>query len=75
MAAGAKGCSNQILPSQEHRNESDAPSFPMFFIAFLFGGAGIAAKLGYLAAATPFAFGLVAIGFVLLLLGTLFRGL
>ena len=51
------------------------PSFPIFLIAFLFGGAGIAAKLGYLAFAVPYAFWLVAIALVLLLMGTLFRGL
>lgn len=51
------------------------PSFPIFFMAVLFGGAGIAARLGYLAAVAPFAFWLVAIGFVLLAIGSLFRGL
>lgn len=52
-----------------------SPSFPIFFVAALSGGAGIAAKLGYLAIAAPFAFWLVAIGFGLLMLGTVFRGL
>lgn len=50
------------------------PSFPIFFLSVLTGGAGIAAKLGYLPLA-GFAFWLVALGFVLLLFGTLFRGL
>lgn len=50
------------------------PSFPTFFLSLLAGGAGIAAKLGYLPLA-GFAFWLVALGFVLLLFGTLFRGL
>lgn len=51
------------------------PSFATFFIAFLSGAAGVAAKLGYLAVAAPYAFWLVAAGFVLLLIGTLFHGL
>jgi hypothetical protein len=51
------------------------PSFPIFFISLLAGGAGIAAKFGYLAPMAPFAFWLVAFGFVLLVLGTLLRGL
>jgi hypothetical protein len=51
------------------------PSFPVFFMAVLFGGVGLAAKLGYLSLMAPFAFWLVAIGFVLLALGSLFRGL
>ena len=51
------------------------PSFPIFFMAVLFGGAGIAARMGHLAIAAPYAFWLVAIGFVLLVVGSLFRGL
>jgi len=51
------------------------PSFPIFFIAVLAGGAGIAAKLGYVAAIAPYAFWLVAVGFGLLALGSLLRGL
>lgn len=51
------------------------PSFPMFFIALLAGGSGIAARLGYLSAVAPMAFWLVALGFVLLVLASWFRGL
>lgn len=51
------------------------PSFPVFFMSVLFGGAGLAARLGYLAPMVPYAFWLLAIGFILLMLGTLFRGL
>lgn len=51
------------------------PSFPIFFIAVLSGGAGLASKFGYLAPMAPFAFWLVALGFVLLALGALLRGL
>lgn len=51
------------------------PSFPIFFVAVLAGGAGIAAKLGYVAAIAPYAFWLVAVGFGLLALGSLLRGL
>lgn len=50
------------------------PSFPVFFFAILFGAAGVATKFGYLAILTPFAFWLVVIGLVLLLIGVLFRG-
>lgn len=49
--------------------------FAAFFIACLCGGAGVEARLGYLAVAAPYAFWLVAIGFVLLMLGSHFRGL
>lgn len=51
------------------------PSFPIFFVSMLFGGAGLAAKLGYLPAVAPFANWLVIIGFVLLTIGCLFRNL
>lgn len=51
------------------------PSFPIFFIAVLAGGAGLATRLGYLPLLAPFAFWLVAFGFVLLVLGSVFRGL
>lgn len=52
-----------------------APSFPMWFVSLLFGGAGLAARLGHLPPAAPYAFWLVAIAFVLLLVATLFRSL
>ena len=51
------------------------PSFPVFFMATLSGGLGLAARLGYLPTLAPIAFWLVAIGFALLFLGSLFRGL
>jgi hypothetical protein len=51
------------------------PSFPMFFIATLAGGAGIAAWLGFLSLPTTFAFVLVAIAFALLWVACVFRGL
>lgn len=51
------------------------PSFPMFFLSVVFGGAGIAARLGYFAMAKPYEFWLVAIAFLFLLIGTLFNDL
>jgi len=51
------------------------PSFPMFFIATLAGGAGIASWLGFLALPGHFAFVLVAIAFALLWIACVFRGL
>ncbi len=51
------------------------PSFPVFFMAALSGGLGLAARFGHLPALAPIAFWLVAIGFVLLFAGSLFRGL
>ena len=51
------------------------PSFPMFFLSVIFGGAGLAARLGYFAAAKPFEFWLVAIGFLFLLVGVIFNDL
>ncbi|HZX77322.1 MAG TPA: hypothetical protein VFE83_09085 [Lysobacter sp.] len=51
------------------------PSFPLFFISVIFGGAGLAARFGYLPELAPFAFSLVAFGFIMLVLGSLFRRL
>jgi hypothetical protein len=51
------------------------PSFPIFFLAVLAAGAGIATKFGNVAVLAPYAFWLVALGFVLLALGSLLRGL
>ena len=51
------------------------PSFPMFFLSVLFGGAGIAGRLGYLPLAKPYEFWLVAIAFLFLLVGTVFNDL
>jgi len=51
------------------------PSFPMFFIATLAGGAGIASALGFLTLPGNFAFVLVALAFVLLWIACVFRGL
>ncbi|WP_206860199.1 hypothetical protein [Lysobacter changpingensis] len=51
------------------------PSFPIFFIATLAGGAGLAIRLGYLPMLAPFAFVLVALAFVLLWIACVFRNL
>jgi len=51
------------------------PSFPIFFLSLLSGGTGLAVKFGYLPMLAPFAFWLVAFGFLLLVLGSLLRGL
>lgn len=52
-----------------------APTTGMFFLSLLFGGLGIAARLGYIPALVPYAFWLVCAGLVTLLLGNLFKGL
>ncbi|MEF2146891.1 hypothetical protein V3390_07605 [Luteimonas sp. FXH3W] len=52
-----------------------APSFPMWFLSVLFGGAGLAARFGYFPQARPFEFWLVAIAFLFLLIGTVFNDL
>lgn len=51
------------------------PSFPVFFMATVSGGLGLAARFGYVPMLVPIAFWLVAIGFALLFVGSLFRGL
>ena len=51
------------------------PRVPSFVLATALGAAGIAAHLGYFAIAVPYAFWLVAAGFVVLVLSTLLRGL
>ncbi len=51
------------------------PSFPIFFMATVSGSAGLATRLGYLPVLGPIAFWLVAIGFALLFVGVVFRGL
>ena len=51
------------------------PSFASWIFALLIGGAGIAGKYGFLAVATPHAFLLVMIAFLILLVATLFNGL
>jgi len=52
-----------------------APTTGMFFLSLLFGGLGIAARLGYIPALVPYAFWLVCAGLATLLLGNLFKGL
>ena len=51
------------------------PTRGIFFLSLLFGGLGIAARLGYIPALAPHAFWLVCAGLITLLLGNLFRGL
>jgi hypothetical protein len=51
------------------------PSISMFFVATLAGGAGLAARLGYVPMLAPLAFWLVALAFVLLWLASVFRNL
>jgi hypothetical protein len=52
-----------------------APTTGMFFLSLVFGGLGIAARLGYIPALAPHAFWLVCAGLVTLVLGNLFKGL
>ncbi len=52
-----------------------APTAGMFFLSLLFGGIGVAAKLGYIPALVPYAFWILCAGLVTLLLGNLFKGL
>ena len=47
----------------------------MFFLSVLFGGAGIASRLGYFPMGKPYEFWLVAIAFLFLLIGTVFNDL
>ena len=51
------------------------PSFTTFFLAMSFGVAGLMAKVGLFALAAPYAFWLLAVGWGLLVIGTLLRGL
>jgi hypothetical protein len=51
------------------------PTRGIFFLSLLFGGLGIAARLGYIPPLAPHAFWLVCAGLITLLLGNLFRGL
>ncbi|WP_157062481.1 hypothetical protein [Pseudoxanthomonas dokdonensis] len=48
------------------------PTFGVWLIAVLVGGAGIAARFGYIPALAAHAFWLVVAGFILLVLSTLF---
>lgn len=52
-----------------------APTTGIFFLSLLLGGLGIAARLGYIPALSPYAFWLVCAALVTLLLGNMFKGL
>lgn len=52
-----------------------APKQTTFTLAVLLGIVGVLAKIVPIAALSPYAFWLVVIGFVLLALGSLYRGL
>ncbi|WP_164978683.1 hypothetical protein [Pseudoxanthomonas composti] len=52
-----------------------APSAGTYFLAFLLGGLGVAARLHYIPALVPYAFWLVCAGLVVLLLGNLLKSL
>ena len=51
------------------------PAFATWFIALLIGGMALAGKLGYFALAAPYAFWMMTVAFVMLLLGALLKGL
>lgn len=52
-----------------------APTLPVWVIAVILGGIGILSKLTVIPSVTPYAFWLVVIGFLLLVLGTLLKKL
>lgn len=52
-----------------------APTTGMFFLSLLFGGIGVAARLGYIPALAGYAFWILCAGLVTLLLGNFFKGL
>ncbi|MBU0656268.1 MAG: hypothetical protein KJ914_14190 [Gammaproteobacteria bacterium] len=52
-----------------------APTMPVWVVAVIAGGLGILGKLVVIPAITPYAFWLVAIGFLLLLLGSVLKGM
>ncbi|MET0289849.1 MAG: hypothetical protein ABW178_09515 [Pseudoxanthomonas sp.] len=52
-----------------------APSSGTYFLAFLLGGLGVAARLHYIPALVPYAFWLVCAGLVVLLLGNMLKSL
>jgi predicted membrane channel-forming protein YqfA (hemolysin III family) len=49
----------------------NAPRWTLFVISLVLGLTGIAAKLGYVSWLAPLSFGLLACGFLLLVLGVL----
>jgi hypothetical protein len=49
------------------------PTVPVWVIAVILGGIGILSKLTVIPSVTPYAFWLVTIGFLLLVLGTLLK--
>lgn len=57
------------------QNRMNAPSLPAWIVSVLLGGLGVAAHLGLIAALAPYAFWLVAIGLIVLVLATALRGL
>lgn len=52
-----------------------APAFATWFIALLIGMLAVAGKLGYFAPAAPYAFWMMTVAFVMLVLGALLKGL
>lgn len=52
-----------------------APAFATWFIALLIGALAVAGKLGYFAPASPYAFWMMTVAFVMLVLGSLLKGL
>lgn len=50
-----------------------APTFPVWVIAVVAGGVGLLSKFVAIPGVTPYAFWLVVVGFLLLVLGTLLK--
>ncbi|WP_158601741.1 hypothetical protein [Solilutibacter pythonis] len=51
------------------------PAFATWFIALLIGALATAGKLGYFPAAAPYSFWMMTVAFVMLVLGSLLKGL
>jgi len=64
------------IPYQKEREmKLTQPKVITWWIAVILGVIGLIAKLGVIPALEPYGFWLVLIGFILLMLGTLFKGL
>jgi energy-converting hydrogenase Eha subunit C len=56
------------------RRKLNAPSQTLWLIAVILGGLGIMSRYVVISGVTPYAFSLLAIGFVILVVATLTRG-
>ena len=56
------------------RRKLNAPSQPLWLVAVILGGLGILSRYVVISGVTPYSFALLAIGFVILVVATLTRG-